>query len=176
MIRQTLFALGATTLIAAAGMASAQDVSTNQVANKTDWSVFVDGDPKECWGVSAPTETLNTRDDRIVSVRRGDILLFVVFRPGDNVKGEVAFTGGYPFAEGSTVDVQIGDSSFEFTTSGEWAWPSTTADDANVVAAMKRGRNAVLVARSSRGTRTQDTFSLLGFTAALDEAEKRCAS
>jgi len=41
---------------------------------------------------------------------------------------------------------------------------------------MKRGANAVLNARSGRGTRTQDTFSLLGFTAAVEEAARRCAS
>jgi hypothetical protein len=40
---------------------------------------------------------------------------------------------------------------------------------------MKRGAQAVIVARSSRGTQTQDTFSLFGFTAAMDEAARRCA-
>ena len=39
---------------------------------------------------------------------------------------------------------------------------------------MKRGKEAVLTARSARGTQTKDTFSLLGFTAALDDARKRC--
>jgi hypothetical protein len=42
--------------------------------------------------------------------------------------------------------------------------------------AMKRGTNAILTARSARGTQTQDTFSLLGFTAAAEEAERRCTS
>lgn len=28
--------------------------------------------------------------------------------------------------------------------------------------------------RSSRGTQTRDTFSLMGFTAAYDDAMKRC--
>ncbi|MEM6375482.1 MAG: invasion associated locus B family protein, partial [Pseudomonadota bacterium] len=54
------------------------------------------------------------------------------------------------------------------------AWPASTSDDAKIVAAMKRGTDAVLTARSSRGTVTKDTFSLLGFTAALDEADSRC--
>jgi len=47
--------------------------STNNVANTTDWSVFVDGTPKECWGVSKPKETVNTKDGAPVSVRRGEI-------------------------------------------------------------------------------------------------------
>lgn len=150
--------------------------STNRVAAKTDWSVFVEQEPIECWSVSAPKETVNTRDGRVVAVRRGDILLFVTFRPSDQVVGEVSFTGGYPFAQGSTVTLEIGDTAFELFTDGEWAWPATASDDAKITTSMKRGTNAVLTARSSRGTVTKDTFSLLGFTAAIDEAERRCSN
>lgn len=158
----------------AAGSAWAQEESTNQVAAKTAWSVFEDKDPRECWAVSAPTETVNTRDNRVVAVRRGDILFMTFFRPDAGVKGQVTFTGGYPFASGSTVNVNIGGTEFELFTEGEWAWPASAADDAKIIAAMKRGTDAVLSARSARGTKTKDTFSLFGFTAALEEAEKRC--
>lgn len=164
---------GALMAMVASG-ATAQEESTNQVAAKTAWSVFEDADPKECWAVSAPTETVNTRDGRVVAVRRGDILLMTFFRPGAGVKGQITFTGGYPFAGGSTVNVNVGGSEFEMFTEGEWAWPASASDDAKIIAAMKRGASAVLTARSSRGTITKDTFSLLGYTAALDEAEKRC--
>ncbi|TDK50059.1 invasion associated locus B family protein [Antarcticimicrobium luteum] len=160
----------------AAPTAFAQEESTNRVAAETDWSVFVENDPKECWSVSAPKETVNTRDGRVVAVRRGDILLFVFFRPGAGVAGQVTFTGGYPFADGSTVNLAIGDTEFELFTEGEWAWPATEADDAKIITSMKRGASAILSARSSRGTQTKDTFSLLGFTAALEDAEKRCAN
>ena len=54
--------------LVAAGAATAQE-STNRVAVETAWSVFVDGTPRECWAVSAPSETVNTRDGRAVSVR-----------------------------------------------------------------------------------------------------------
>ena len=47
-------------------------------------------------------------------------------------------------------------------------------DDVEIIKAMKKGAKAILTAKSSRGTKTQDTFSLLGFTAALEDAEKRC--
>lgn len=152
--------------------ASAQE-SSNRVAAQTDWSVFVEDSPKECWGVSAPKEIVNTRDGRVVAARRGDILLFVTYRPGKS--GEVSFTGGYPFADGSNVTLEIGDASFQLFTDGEWAWSASAGDDAQIVTAMKRGATAILTARSSRGTQTKDTFSLLGFTAAVEEAEKRCA-
>ncbi|ATI43492.1 hypothetical protein CBW24_14905 [Pacificitalea manganoxidans] len=148
--------------------------STNRVAAKTDWSVFIESDPTECWSVSAPKETVNTRDGRVVAVRRGDILLFVAYRPGSDVEGELSFTGGYPFAPGSTVTMQIGGNSYELFTEGEWAWPASASDDAKIITEMKRGAEATLSARSERGTNTKDSFSLLGFTAALEEAESRC--
>jgi hypothetical protein len=153
---------------------AAQGTSTNQVATSTAWSVFEEADPRECWAVSAPTETVNTRDGRVVAVRRGDILLMTFFRPGAGVQGQVTFTGGYPFAPGSTVNMRVGDEGYELFTEGEWAWPASAEDDAKILAAMKRGVDAVLTARSARGTQTKDTFSLLGYTAAVDEAEKRC--
>jgi len=163
-------------LAATATGAIAQDKeeSTNQVATETAWSVFEDNDPRECWAVSAPTETVNSKDGRVVAVKRGDIFLMAFYRPDAGVDGQLTFTGGYPFAPGSTVNVKVGEQEFELFTEGEWAWPASTADDAKIIASLKRGTDAVLSARSSRGTKTQDSFSLLGFTAAVEEAEKRC--
>ncbi len=146
--------------------------STNRVDTMTDWSVFVEESPKECWGVSKPKETVNTREGAPVSVNRSEILLFVTFRPGK--AGEISFTGGYPFAGGSTVDVAIDGNSFQLFTDGEWAWPGSAEDDAALLAAMKKGTSAVMKARSGKGTQTADTFSLRGFTAAMEDAEKRC--
>ena len=174
MTGRSVTGLAVAAVVFGAAAAFAQE-SSNRVAAETDWSVFVETDPTECWSVSAPKETVNTRDGRVVAVRRGDILLFVTHRPGSGVSGELAFTGGYPFADGSTVTMEIGDVSFELFTDGEWAWPASASDDAKITTAMKRGSLAVLTARSSRGTETKDTFSLLGFTAAMEEAENRCS-
>lgn len=175
----------------AAGAAGAQDAeapadgaqgtpegsSSNRVAVTTDWSVFMEEEPaRECWGVSGPQQSVNTRDGAEVEVQRGDILLFVVYRPAAGVEGEVSFTGGYPFAENSTVTLQVGEDSFEMFTQGEFAWPASNEDDTRIVEAMRRGAEVVLTGRSARGTQTQDTFSLMGFSAALEEAETRCAS
>ena len=85
-------------IAAAATASTAQEQSTNRVAAETDWSVFQEDNPKECWSVSAPKETVNTRNGNVVSVTRSDILLMVFYRPNAGVNGQVTFTGGYPFA------------------------------------------------------------------------------
>ena len=177
-LRTHALALGvaaAWTLVWTAG-ASAQATSENQVNAITDWSVFEhkEGDTHECWAVATAKESVNTRGGQVVAVRRSDILLMVTYVPSQSVAGQVGFTGGYPFAGGSTVEIAIADQQYVLITDGEWAWTASEGDDAKLVTAMKRGADATLTARSSRGTITKDTFSLRGFTAAVEDAEKRC--
>src|SRR5688572_18598813 len=69
--------------VCAAGPAFAQ--SAERVAAHTDWSVFVASDPKECYIVSPPKTSVAKRDGQPAEVERGDIRLFVAFRPGENV-------------------------------------------------------------------------------------------
>ncbi|PCH98455.1 MAG: hypothetical protein COB84_02100 [Rhodobacteraceae bacterium] len=148
--------------------------SDKVVDSKSDWSVFVEPSPKRCWIVSKPTKTVNTRGGKPVVVNRSDIRFFVTFLPGQGVQGEVSFTGGYPFKPDSKVVMSIGSSKYDFYVDGEYAWPESRAIDNQIRSSMKRGSAATLKAQSARGTVTQDTFSLVGFTAALAEAEKRC--
>ncbi len=156
---------------------SAQESTDARVGASTDWSVFnPPEEPRECFAVSAPTVQENTRDGQPVSVQRGETLLFVFYRPAEGVNGQVTFTGGYPFAGGSTVTLDVAGSQFQLFTEGEWAWPASPEEDARIVAAMKGGSEAVLTGQSGRGTVTRDTFSLLGFTSMVDQAAALCAT
>ncbi len=90
----------------------------------------------------------------------------------------MSFAGGYPFDRKKPITLTIGSKSFTLYSEGaqanrETAW-ADPSEEAQIVAAMKRGASAVVTAQSGRGTKTKDTFSLLGFTAAVDEAAKRC--
>jgi hypothetical protein len=186
VLKKTFFtgALAAASLIAFGGSLQAQEESTNRVSAETDWSVFVEEDPRQCWVVSQPTGTVNTRDGSEVQVNRGDILMFVSFWPGQERMGEVSFTGGYPYPDGHIVTVEIGSDRFEFYTENRdvdggrtgFAWSASPEEDARLIAAMKRGADAVVTGVSQRGTTTRDTFSLMGFTAAVEDAETRCAN
>lgn len=159
-----------------AGPAFAQ-ASAERVAAHNDWAVFVSGDPRECYIVSQPTESTAQRDGEAVEVNRGDIRLFVRFNAAESVSNEVSFTGGYPLSATTPVEVEIGQESFELTAgqgdANGWAWPRPE-DDAGVVAAMRRGSTARVTGVSTRGTTTVDTFSLSGFTAAIEDAQERC--
>ena len=77
----------------------------------------------------------------------------------------------------ATARVTVGADRFTLTPgtgdAGEWAW-TDPSDDSEVVAALKRGATATLAGTSSRGTATEDAFSLAGFTAAVEDAAGRC--
>lgn len=160
----------------AAGPVFAQ-AAPDRVAAHNDWTVFVTGSPPECYIVSQPTRSAAQRDGQAVEVDRGDIRLFVRFNAGDGVKNEVSFTGGYPFRADNAVRLEIGSAGYDLAPgegdSNGWSWPRPE-DDAVIVAAMKRGSTATVTGVSTRGTTTVDTFSLSGFTAAVNDAESRC--
>lgn len=165
-----MFVLGS----AAIGKVEAQ--TSESVGAKRDWSIFKQGSAadRQCWIVTQPVSSTATRSGNPVSVDRGDIFLMVAIRPGAQVKNEVSMISGYPFRSGSSVKMQIGSGSYELFTDGEGAWTDSAESDDKVVTAMKRGADAKLTGVSSRGTTTVDTFSLRGFTAALEEARALC--
>lgn len=159
--------------VAAGGLTAAQaQESSNVVATEGDWTVFAADNPKECWAVSPPKSTVNTKDGQTVEVTRGDIRLYVAYRPGQD--GEISFAGGYPFAPDSTVEVDIGGQKFNLFTEGESAWTGSPSEDGKLIGALRAGSSAVVTGRSARGTTTKDTFSLSGITSATNTARERC--
>jgi invasion protein IalB len=155
-----------------------QAQAAESVAVHTDWSVFTPANPRECYIVSPPTASVARRDNQVVQVNRDEVRLFVTFRPDEQVRGEVSFTSGYPFREGSNVRLIVGGETFTLGTgagaAGSWAWPASPEEDSRLIAAFRRGSDARVIGESARGTTTEDTFSLMGFTAALTDAELRC--
>lgn len=171
-------AIGAMAVLAAfcAGQLAAQ-TQFERAGAQQDWSVFEAGSGKDrvCWIVSKPTKWEARRDGRKVDVNRGDIYLMVANRPGQGVTNEISMVAGYPFRTNSNVGVEIGSDKFTMFTQDQTAWLENARADAQMIEAMKRGVEAVITGISGRGTTTIDTFSLLGFTAALQEAQRLCA-
>ncbi|HUS55079.1 MAG TPA: invasion associated locus B family protein [Thermohalobaculum sp.] len=169
-------ALLAALLLGAVVPGAAEAQTQARVDAKKDWSVFEagSGQQKVCWIVSQPTKTGASRDGKTVKVNRGDIFLMVSIRPADGVVNEVSYLSGYPLKKGSEVGAAVGDKKFTLFTEGENAWSPSAQDDAALIEAFRRGSSAKLEGESTRGTKTADSFSLSGFSAALEAAAALC--
>jgi invasion protein IalB len=144
----------------------------------SEWSAFVDGSgaAQECYIISLPKKAEGKY------TRRDDTYIVITHRKREKTFGQVSVEAGYTYKRGSEVDVNIDGKGFKlFTTyrdgsktrvgSNAWAY---VGGDAEIVAAMKAGTKMVIKGTSSRGTRTTDTYSLSGFTAAYKAIGKAC--
>lgn len=155
----------------------AQAQELEMVEAVTDWSVYVDENPKVCFIVSQPTKSVARRNGQDVTVKRGDIRFHISVIPGQGVAGEPSFLAGYPLKPEAAVKMAIGSTKYDLypdaSAHKEYAWPAP-AEDAALIKAMRKGSDATVTGVSSRGTTTIDTFSLRGFTAAVEKAMELC--
>lgn len=107
--------------------------------------------------------------------KRGDIWAFVTHRPNSDRFGEISIEMGYPVKPGTDVNVRIGGKRFALFVEGESAF-ARTRDDPKLAAAMRAGAQMQVRGTSARGTKTVDTYSLAGFTAALKAIDKSCGA
>lgn len=143
----------------------------------TPWPIYVQENPTRCWIAAAPVGTTASRNGQDVTgnISRDAALLFVSFWPEDGRLAEVSYTGGYPFADGSTVTVEVDDTSTALFTEGPMSWAGSPREDQRIIEAMRNGVEAIVTATSSRGTEVIDTFNLQGFATAMNDAQVRCA-
>ncbi|WP_366653828.1 invasion associated locus B family protein [Fodinicurvata sp. EGI_FJ10296] len=149
--------------------AQAQDVS--YINTHRDWHAFqtTENGNRVCYIASQPT------DEEGDYSQRGDVYVLVTHRPYQDSRNEISFITGYTYQSDSEVTVSVGDETFTLFTHQDTAWAYDAETDTRLVDAMRAGLNMVVRGRSSRGTLTTDTYSLLGFTAALEEIDRACA-
>jgi hypothetical protein len=136
-----------------------------------DWQSYllVEGNRRVCYMASAPQKK------EPEAAKRGDVLVFVTHRPADKERDVVNFHVGYTLKANSDVRVAItGDKSYTLFTKGETAWTRGEAEDKALVQAMMKASTMTVVGESERGTKTTDTYSLRGFSAAYKEINKAC--
>ena len=135
-----------------------------------NWTALAEaeGSGKVCFIVSVPEKS------EPGNVNRGDIYMLVTHRPHEKSIGVVNMQAGYPYKARSEAAIRIGSETFRLFTDGENAWAPDEATDRALVGAMKGGNTMVVTGVSSRDTKTTDTFSLSGFTAAYSAASKAC--
>ena len=126
------------------------------------------GKDKICFAVSIPTKMSPA------NLNRAESRIFVTFRPNDGVSNEIGVTNGYPFKKKSDVNVNVGNAQFKFETKGNFAWMASLDDELKMIRAMKKANKAQVIGVSSRGNKTRDTYSMMGFTDAYNTARKNC--
>ena len=106
--------------------------------------------------------------------KRGDVLFVVTHRPAEKELGVINFRTGYSFKKGMDAVITIDNDKFLLFTQGSDGWAKDSKTDKAIVKAMIHGTQMLIAGISSRGTKTTDTFSLSGFTAAYKAASKAC--
>ena len=117
--------------------------------------------------------SLPIKSDLPETKKRGENYILVYKIIGSN-KNIVQVEAGYQYNLDEDIVVNIDNTSFKFYStedSSETAW---TNNDEKVIFAMKKGLKLVLSGQSSRGTITNDTYTLKGFTSAINKLNKDC--
>lgn len=143
---------------------------SEQIGSFSDWEAYATpGKDKTCYALSRPK-------DRQPKAKLKDTqsYVFVSVRPGEGVKNEVAINLGYPTKESGAASANINEQEFELITKGTNAWLKNAAEEDKFVKAVKSGGKLVVKATSAKGTATTDSYSLKGFSQALERVHKEC--
>ena len=140
------------------------------INNFSDWSAFdeTEGSNKVCYIGSTP------KKQRGKYKKRGETYVLVTHRPAEKTRGVISIKAGYSFKKGTDVQVNVGSQRFTLFTDKDHAWARDTAGDHKLTAAMRSGSQMIVTGISGRGTKTTDTYSLSGFTAAYNTINKAC--
>tara|TARA_B100000029_G_C17444807_1_gene912837 strand:+ start:539 stop:1012 length:474 start_codon:yes stop_codon:yes gene_type:complete len=117
--------------------------------------------------------SINVETDLPQDKNRGDTYI-LVYKLIGNDENIVQIEAGYNYNLEKDISVKIDNSTFTFYStkdSPETAW---TDDDKKVIYAMKKGLQLILTGESSRGTKTNDVYTLKGFTSAINQLNNDC--
>ena len=161
-------ALALITFLASTGLAHADDPQL--LGQFDDWAAYTykASDTKVCYVSSRPKSSAPK------NVKRDPAFFLVTHMPGRKVRGEVSTIIGYPFKKDSSAELTIDTVKFTLFTNADGAWADTTGTERQIVAAMKAGKSLTVKGTSWRGTETEDTYSLVGITAAMEAIDKAC--
>ena len=141
------------------------------ISTSGDWNAFHDGAGRDkvCYIASLPKSTTPA------NVQRGKNYIMISHRPADKTRNVFEFRSGYPFKDGQEVDLSIdGNKPIKLFTKDDAAWARDDATDQAITEAMKKGKAVTIVGTSARGTKTTDSYSLSGISAALGAIDKEC--
>ncbi len=150
----------------------AQNINQPQpIGESRDWEAYQTdvGDKRTCFATSIPKSSKGDYKER------GTVRIYVTHGPTQDVTNEVSIKAGYDYKKQSLVEFKIDSKKpFPLFTLKDRAWAESKELDSKIVSALKAGNKLVVSGTSSRGTDTEDTYSLFGFTATLKLIDKAC--
>ena len=116
---------------------------------------------------------LNIETDLSVDKNRGEnyIIVYKIIGSDENI---VQVEAGYNYNLDKEISLKIDNSTFPLYSTKDSLETAWTDDDDKVIYAMKKGLKLTLTGESSRGTITNDIYTLKGFTAAINQLNKDC--
>ena len=117
--------------------------------------------------------SLATSSDLPPEKNRGDFYILVYKNIG-SPETVVQIEAGYDYKVGPDINVKIDQGDYVFYSTKDLPSAAWTNDDKKVIFAMKKGLDLVVTGESSRGTITNDTYTLKGFTASYNKLTEDC--
>ena len=142
-------------------------MTTPLMGNESGKWNFVKTD-EYCYIISKAIET-----DLSSEKKRGDYYILVYKNIG-SPETVVQIEAGYDYKIGSDIIVAIDKGDYIFYTTEDLPSAAWTNNDNKVIFAMKKGLDLKITGESSRGTITNDKYTLKGFTASFNKMIKDC--
>ena len=117
--------------------------------------------------------SLPLKSDLPDTKKRGENYILVYKLIGSDEK-IIQIEAGYNYNLSADILVKIDQAEYGFYTTEDSSDTAWTNNDSEVIYALKKGLELILNGESSRGTITNDTYTLKGFTAALNKLNEDC--
>ena len=107
---------------------------------------------------------------------RGEVIATIYHIPSDDSTGVIYITTGYTYKKDSIVNIKIDSNNIhDFNIiEGDTAFSDNESIDKKLIIEMKKGSNMEVIGFSTRGTKTTDIYSLVGFSAAYTYISNLC--
>lgn len=151
-------------LLALPCLVSAAPVERQAVGQYHGWGAFRESAPSRCFAAAEPAGRQGSGG-----------AAFVSFWPARGNRAAPSIRLRADPRPGSAILLRVGGRRFQLTARGRDAFPSGPGADAALAQAMRGASAMTVTARTRRGARMRDDYSLTGFPSAVDAAALACA-
>ena len=155
---------------AATPPAASTPAAPTPIGTFDSWKAYAmpDGAKQMCYALSGPSSMPDKS-------KRAKVYIMVTHRPAEKTFNVVSVALGYTAPTNGAASVTVGKDKFDFFTRDQTAWSRDADTDKAVVTSMRKAQTVLVKAKPSKGgAETIDSYSLLGFQAALDAIDKAC--